>query len=401
MTRIRIAAVVVVAIGAMAASSVSAQEEQWLSYHTTAQAQRLLGGGGGGTTLAPTTARPAGVELPELLADDALFAKWVTPMAADGYLWLAFDRSKAHGPYDRLYIDANGDGSLADETALPPYLARKQGRGQGQATFAPVEVSFVVDDGPVSYALKLDLYEQGNNRTYLSASAACWYGGSIEVAGEALDCQLIDYNANGTFDDQSMNFAQIDRVRLGTGRSAVERFVGKYMQIKGSLYHATTARDGAFITLTPATDVALGAVRVPDGVSQLTLGGLNGVLQVDVADGVGRLPVGKYHVHEWRLEREDDKGVRWQLTAKGSPAGTVVDLAEDNTVELTLGEPLVATVTDRALGRGGQHSFSQTLVGRLGEQIELTRNGKTPAAPKLRIVNEDGSYDKVFRFEYG
>ena len=319
-------------------------------------------------------------------------------MVPAGYLLLAFDRSTATGQYDRLYVDADCDASLADETALKPYLAQRVGPKQGQAVFSPVEVCFETEDGPVTYALTVAILARGDQHD-LNAAAACWYEGRIKVAGKTIVCKLIDYNGNGTFNDSSMNFAQIDRIKLGTGGAIVERFVGKYIQIDGLLYCPAPARDGAFITLTPATDVALATVQVPAGISQLTLGGLNGVLHVDVAKGAGRLPVGKYHVHQWQLERRDDKGARWKLTATGSPGGTVLELTADSTVSLAVGEPIVAPVTDRAAGK--QHSFSQTLAGRLGERIEITRNGERPSAPKLRIVNEAGTYDKVFRFEYG
>ena len=79
--------------------------------------------------------------------------------------------------------------------------------------------------------------------------------------------------------------------------------------------------------------------------------------------------------------------------------GTTFRVVQDETVELAVGKPIVGAVLQQASGR--RHSFSQSLTGRSGEFITLTRNGILSPAPKLRIVNEDGTYDKVFSFEYG
>ena len=398
MTRSRMTVASTVVSVALAATIAHAQGEQWLNYHKSPQTPEMLGWAGG-SPLAALAEQPEGVDLPEFKAEDPLFAKWSTPMVPAGYLLLAFDRSKAAGQYDRLYMDADCDASLADETALKPYLAQRVGPKQGQAVFSPVEVCFETEDGPVTYALTVAILARGDQHD-LNAAAACWYEGRIEVAGKTMLCRLVDFNANGTFDDSAMQFEQIDRIRLGDGPDTIERYVGKYLQIDGALFHPTPARDGALITLTPATNVVFGKVDVPADISQLTLGGLNGVLDVDLVDGAGELPVGKYRVHKWTMERRDDGGARWQLTATGSPEGKTVEITTDNAVSLAVGAPIIAKVGDD-FRIGPQHSFGQTLTGRMGEQVEVTRNGVQPEAPTLHIVNADGTYDEVFRFEYG
>jgi len=55
----------------------------------------------------------------------------------------------------------------------------------------------------------------------------------------------------------------------------------------------------------------------------------------------------------------------------------------------------------KARKSGSGYSFSQNLLGQLGERIELTRNGAQPPAPKLHVKNKDGTYDRTFSFEYG
>ena len=75
------------------------------------------------------------------------------------------------------------------------------------------------------------------------------------------------------------------------------------------------------------------------------------------------------------------------------------EIVGDKETELSIGEPIISTL--KATKSGSGYSFSQNLQGRLGERIELTRNGAQPPAPKLHIKSEDGSYDRIFSFEYG
>ena len=88
--------------GMLLAASARAQNEQWLQYHTDSQIRspKLIN---------VTTNPPSGVALPKLNAAP-YFARWITPMDPAGGRWLCLDRSRKSGPYDRLYIDSNGNG---------------------------------------------------------------------------------------------------------------------------------------------------------------------------------------------------------------------------------------------------------------------------------------------------
>ena len=398
MTATRTTIILAGAVVALGATLANAQQEHWLTYRTAQHPAQFLGHDLGSCGFRPSTDPPDGVDLPELIAEDPLFAKWVTPLAPDGGIWLIFDRSRANSQRDRLYIDSNCDGSLADETVIKPFNAQRYGQGNAYAQFSPVEVWLQGEDGPVAYALSVQLHERNKGTHFLRATTACWYQGQFELAGKMRKCVLVDYNCNGVFDDSSANFGATDRIRFGGGRSADEHFVGKYTQIDGKLFHLTPAQDGAFITLAEAQDVTMGAVKVPDGLAQLTAGGKGGLLRLEIVDGVGQLPIGEWAVHEWRLERKDEKGVEWQLVGKGT-GGKTFQVVQDEPVELAVGEPVVSAITHRPKGK--RHSFSQSLKGRLGEHITLTRRGQRPPAPKLQIVNEDRTYDKAINFEYG
>ena len=61
----------------------------------------------------------------------------------------------------------------------------------------------------------------------------------------------------------------------------------------------------------------------------------------------------------------------------------------------------LATLSLRMQKQGGVWRFTQGVKGPSGERITLQRKGQRPPAPKLRIANADGSYERVLSFEYG
>jgi hypothetical protein len=412
----------VVGIGLLVLTPIAAQEEQWLQYHSARELGLLVSAQP--QPLEISTEKPPGVELPQFKAENPLFAKWSTPMVTSGYLWVALDRthkqsregSLAGGPYDLLYIDSNGNGRLADETAVAAYRT-----DQYSAYFGPVKVMFELQDGPATYHLNLRYYgyDDASSRLYVSsgapmsmvaaalndrsrrlyASSGGWYQGDITLGSQKKHCILFDYNANGTFNDKSANAAECDRVRIGQEGGQDASFVGNYIEVDGALYRPEIARDGACVKLTKAQDVKFGAVRLPESVTQISANGQNGLFIRKSEKGVASLPVGQYRIYDWIIGRQDDKGTEWRLQGSGAAAKNAFDVTEGNETALSFGEPIVATLD--ASADKGTHSFRYTLQGRDGERIELTRNGAQPQAPKVRIRSADGAYDRTYSFSYG
>lgn len=379
-------------IGLLAVTSAAAQDEQWLQYQSSRDSWQVVGDL---ATSNPTVTaeKPRGVELPNFTCDEPLFARWPSPMAAGGGLWLAFDHESEHGPHDLLYMDLNGNGSLADEAALEAYE-----RDERNAKFEPVKILLAGEDGPITYHLNVKLYIYGDRR-YLNLWAAGWYEGTITLDGQRKHCTLIDYNANGTFDDKSLKPSDCDRIRIGEKDSRDTRFVGNYIEVDGVLYATEIAQDGAYTKLTKAEDVTFGNLRLPEAVTEFAAGGENGLFIRQPKNGVAKLPVGKYRVHHWEIDRKDEKGSAWVLRGYWSSQMGDFDVAQDKEAELSVGEPIISTLQARA--EESTFYFSQNLQGRLGEQIELTREGVQPPPPKLNIKSQDGTYDRTFSFEYG
>ncbi len=371
-----------------------AEEEIWLSYHTDPDTQRLLGYEDiGNQGLKILTDAPAEVKLPEFKSQSPLFAKWKSPMAKGGFLWVALDQEQSSGPYNRLIIDANGDGHLNDETFITPYRS-----DQYQSGFGPAPVYFEGEDGLITYHLNFRFYNYQNYKN-LSASSGCWYEGTIRLGEEKLKCMLMDFNADGEFNDISPNSGECDRIRAGKNERVPSQFTGKYLDIDGVLYCPMIARDGAFLTLSKAENVVYGKVQTLGGVTVLQAGGVNGLLTVQLENGAGKLPLGKYHIHTWRIERKDDQNRPWTLQGEGFDKNGNFEITKEEPAILAIGEPIAGHL-DAQLNKN-KYNFNYEMRGQLNERIEITRKGSRVDAPKIQIVNADKTYNQTFSLEYG
>ncbi|MHC4740054.1 MAG: hypothetical protein ACYS9Y_14190, partial [Planctomycetota bacterium] len=330
-----------------AVGSAPAQELQWLQYHSAREARRIVGDMSmHGLELSEV--KPVGVELPEFECDEPLFAEWPTPMVKAGQLWIALDRSSKHGPYNKVFIDSNADGNLKDETAVEAYRTEEH-----WGYIGPIKVVFEGEDGPITYHLSFETYNYDENNRRLYVYPGCWYEGTVQVGSAKKQCVLIDYNVNGTFnnkDDESLDF-NCDRIRIGEKDSRDTRFVGNYIEVDEVLYQLEIAQDGAYVKLAPAKDLKFGNIQVPETITDFAAGGENGLLAVKLEKGVGKLPVGKYRIHHWAVERKDEKGDNWKMEGRYFRGKSgIFEIAEDTQAKLDIGEPIVSTLDARKQG---------------------------------------------------
>lgn len=376
----------------LCAPAVMGAEEQWLRYRFSRQARQILADVGS-KELELSNQNQADVKLPQYEADAPLFARWLTPMVESGRIWVSLDRSRRDGPYDRLFIDSNGDGHLNDETAVTAHTT-----AQSRSSFGPVKVILETEDGPVTYHLNFEFSYSGN-RPRLFVTSSGWYEGPITVRGQSMYCRLIDHNVNGTFNDKSLNPNECDHIGIGQTDGLKTGPVGNYVIVDGVLYRPEVARDGAFIKLAAAQDVVYGRVMLPEGISEFAAEGENGLFTIRPDKGTGKLPVGQYRICSWKTERKDDKGNTWVLAGQRFADKGIFDVNETAVTNLDIGEPIICTLAVQK--KEAAHYFRQELKGRLAEEIDLTLNGTRPPPPKLRIKNKDGSYERTFSFEYG
>jgi hypothetical protein len=368
-------------------------QEQWLQYRYSQDARSILPSQYKNLQL--NTKAPADVDLPKFTAEP-LFTKWTTPMRKQGFLWIALDRTTELGPYDRVYIDSNGNGSLADETPVSTY--RKESK---RAYFKPAKLIFEIEDGPVTYHLGLQYYSGSSQQHQLICWGAGWYEGKVTVDAQSLFCRLLDFNSNGTFDDRSDTPNQADHITLGEDSQAPDLIVGKYISVSGGLYNLEIAQDGAFVKLNPAQDIVYGRASMPETISSLDVFGSNGHFIQEPQNRTVRLPVGTYRIKSWAIERKHSDDSIWHMQGDGlTDQGGRFTVSADSPTTLRIGEPIISSLTmDRRSSAG--HSFGSQLRGRSGEQITLTRNSRRPTAPKLHVVNKAGTYERNYQFEYG
>jgi hypothetical protein len=210
-----------------------------------------------------------------------------------------------------------------------------------------VKVVFEGEDGPVTYHLNFRFYDYNEQNRRLYIYSGGWYEGEVTVGDQKKYCMLIDYNVNGTFNDKSLQAGASDRIGIGDKGDQNTGFVGNYIEVGNVLYRTEIARDGAFIKLAKAEDVKYGNIRVPETITESTVGGENGQFTHKLKDGATTLPVGKYRIDHWQIDRKDDKGKSWTMRGYGFSERGDFDIKEETETALEIGEPVTAGLEAR------------------------------------------------------
>jgi hypothetical protein len=299
--------------------------------------------------------------------------------------------------------------------AAAPLMARPTVHTQA-ARFPTVKVLLPGKDGPTAYHLSITFRSRVQQvitwtrgvpdrevlLEELWLTPGCWHEGTVTVGGNTYTCRLADANVNGTFDDVSADEGQADFILIdGDDMMPLIRTTGRYIQIGGALYHPQPAGDGASIAFTPAKDVPMGTLRLDVPQAQVTVGGLNGLLYFNVAEGKASAPAGKYRLSTWKVEKVDDSSAAWRAEGSVIPnESSVLQVDEGRETPLAIGEPFTCKGTDTPQDRG-THVLSLRLRGRLDEFVYLYRDGRQAAPPQVRVENADKTYDQTFTTEYG
>jgi hypothetical protein len=382
-----------IAAGA-SAQNVPPQNIRSLSYRTGSEAAGLMRD----LTSQPlelTTEAPIGVDLPKFTSAQPLFAQWITPMTPQGRLWLALDCRADGQPYETLYFDSNADGSLKDETPITARLS-----SQSRADFGPVSVTFRGKEGLVIYSLNLKFQDDGKKKAACAISACC-YQGQLVVGDVNLDCVLVDYNANGTFDDRSADPGQSDRLYLrknGQSDWGVQ-VLADCMAIDSGMCRVEISHGGSRICLTDATNMKFGKFRVPAGLARLSIKSERGRFIFQNGQVTGTLPTGRYSITDWTIEQKDFAGRTWRIQAYIRNDKGIFDIEESSEMPLAVGFPIVSKIDVKPSGKSYQlnHSF----VGQLGEQFYITCDGRRPPPPRIHITNPKKSFSRVYSLKYG
>jgi len=355
----------------------------------------------------PLAALPEGVSLPPNAGVNPFFAKWETPLAKGGFVYLAATKNEENGLYESLFVDTNCDGKLADESPIASIE-------RGPERFAPVDLVFPGQGTDLRYRIAVQVRTVGymsypaREVTTLVVQSDCWYEGDVILDGQTYRIALVDGTANGVFDDTSMDLSKVDFIAIGEAgaKTLDHRCMGKYIQIGGKIYHPKPARFGGGIEFLPPEPFTTGTVRVNGEATSLTLASENGELSFDLVDGKAAFPVGKWIPKFWTSTRKDADGASWTLKAVDFPPRTIFEVIDGRESILDTGEPVNARIGWAGEYRGVTDGpmkpvYFFAIGGRIGEVVHVTRNGARPPAPVLRIRSADGAFDETVAFEYG
>ena len=138
---------------------------------------------------------------------------------------------------------------------------------------------------------------------------------------------------------------------------------------------------------------------MPSELADITFVGENGQFAFHPTDGRARMPVGRYRVLNWSVQQTDEKGRSWRLAAHNYGDKGVFDFEEADEPNLAVGQPVISQVAVQRSRTSCR--LTHRFTGRLDEEVDITCDGRRPPAPKIRITNADGSYNKLFSLEYG
>ena len=107
-----------------------------------------------------------------------------------------------------------------------------------------------------------------------------------------------------------------------------------------------------------------------------------------------RLPLGKWRLVDYEIQRKDDSDNIWSVHAKPKPDSAVISVGRRER-EIKLGEPYLPTVVAKKLG-GGKITMNFKLLGAGEEEATVSYTssrggrGQRPPAPIYKVVTSSG-----------
>ena len=412
----------------------------------------------GSAFLVPLSAPPEGEwKLPKLVSEHPLYA-WVRIGEQERLLVLdQSDRNAAF--YDRLYFDANANRDL---TAGQVIDARGVEADDGQyfsAFFRGIDTETLVDgiSLPYSFSIYVRYYSPerpswgARLRSFLTRSAGpkqpismdrlniylsphCMYTATLTLDDAVYQLYLGDSNANGRFDDwgtiierdeDSDHWMQThgDTFYL-TSEDAELGFydghlLGKYLNLKDSLYALDISQTEERLTLTPVMDNAV-EVALPTSVHRITLISDDGGVMSCMAGDVILAPPGTYRLRNYVLYHDEPNGARWRAIASGTWDSPETAITTGADATLAIGEPFRPIVSVptwsrynlehhndsvrldlRVLGAGAEVISDLRCIDNVEESaIAMSEYGR-PKEATYRILMPDGEVVVQGKFEYG
>ncbi len=338
--------------------------------------------------------------------------------------------------FNRLVIDKNGNGDLTDDAAIEAKPSQVLGSSSRPREFPDVELTVKAGDVSYrqvfrasSYYYKLQDGDQAQPYGYGSFSSRVYRQGEITLDGRKLTVMLVDFNANGRFDDSlSMEHSGSDESgkvypsssgdRLYWNISRVDTRLSPYAMstrrdmspvcglvgIEGKFYTLKVTPSGDQLTLAP-TDKPLGKLKNDSPSWSAILYGSGGVVKISGDKGQpAAVPAGDWKLLEYTSIAPDEQLT--YLTAQGTQKSPAIDVNAGQTVALPFGAPYKPVVVmgsrERMVNSRPVRDLEMRLVG-AGEEIcsALTVHGRQPAGPTFVIADAAGKKAESGAFQFG
>ncbi|MEW6746779.1 MAG: hypothetical protein AB1486_28900 [Planctomycetota bacterium] len=377
--------------------------------------------------------RPPGEwKLPELESSQPGF-NWLD--LGDSKLLLVVDPLDAKdGIRRRIYLDANGNHDLTDDT---PLLYHDRAALQ-EADYPIADVEYQLAGRPLSYSLGMWL-NGGFDHMTVWIFTNCTYRGVLEHGGDEYRVMLGDMDCNGAFSDT----LRIEDSRGGTALSyggdsiLITRScapaseiaphgllpLGSRLLLQDRLFDVKVSLGEGTLFLTPsaAERFPLELSQTPERLSLAIEGSADG-LMVYRPGGQIEVPAGEYRLVTYQLRRQDEEGDLWLVNAEATSATPKLTVARNAGARLEFGEPFVVRVIphdwsrreflsgqsdevslDLAIEGNGECFLTEVLrISGDKSRIEGSRMypGRPPE-PEYVITTPDGQLVSHGRFGYG
>ncbi|MEN6625061.1 MAG: hypothetical protein ABFD69_02415 [Candidatus Sumerlaeia bacterium] len=307
-----------------------------------------------------STTPPAGYKLPDATGKLPLYG---TIRLGDSEHLLMLDRN---GRYERFYtrlrVDANGNRDLTDD---PPVQAGSSVPGAPMLTAKSFELKTKHGAAERLCQVSFDLYcadwdgfraadFAGDPNKALTATirALCCYKGEFELDGAHYEISLVDSGINGRLDHSatqsttSGDTADTLFIKSGGefGRDDGQP-LGKYLVLGDKLFEVKVDSAAETLSLEPARGDAV--AKLPRSVCRAAFDRPGGDLSVAMFRPAAQvsLPAGEWKMISYQLERADDRGVRWVLTAREGEKPVSFRLDATSATTCVFGEPFSSEPT--------------------------------------------------------